>query len=179
MKFTLLDLQAKAPAQESASDEGSCQRSSRPPAPALTRTVQLLADDPNISAAELAATLNVSLSYAKTLMRGAAAQPSRSLPTLLDRALSNSTTPPAQAGADVQGQIATLSARLDEAERVLTAVRTTPPEIRGSWHQNRRAEILRLHAAGESPAAIAARLSIPSGDVAFVLKVESLISELA
>lgn len=153
-------------------------RSSRPPVAAFKRTMELLADNPDSSAAELAATLDVSLSYARTLLRRARSQPSGPVAAALERVQPLPSQPVAESAADLQSQIANLSTRLEEAGRVLAAVGLTPPEFRGIWRQNCRAEILRLHGMGESPASIAARLSIPSGDVTFVLKVESLIVAL-
>jgi hypothetical protein len=62
-----------------------------------------------------------------------------------------------------------------ETERALDLMRTTPPNARGSWNLNRRAEVLRLHTAGHDVAAIAAAMSIASDEVVFILKVHRLM----
>ena len=69
-----------------------------------------------------------------------------------------------------------LAERLHQAEVEIRQLRTARPATRVSWDVQRRAEVLRRSLAGESAQYIAADLRIPSGEVAFILKVHQILA---
>jgi hypothetical protein len=139
----------------------------RPISAALSRTLDALKRQPAITPAELASVLSVSPSYARTLLRRARARQPE--PVQSFRSI-----PP-----DVERTVHELSARLTETENHLAALKAAPLHSRTSMHLNRRAEVLRLAEAGETESAIAARMAIPTGEVAFILKVDRLLANAA
>jgi hypothetical protein len=146
----------------------------RPISAALSRTIEVLSRNPAINSTELAATIGVSPSYARTLLRRArarGAEPSPPAWIQSVRAIS-----PAAPQADVNGSLRELSQRLTETEKTLAALRSVPVHGRASLNLNRRAEVLRLSEAGEEPARVAERLAIPPGEVEFVLKIDRILA---
>lgn len=131
----------------------------RPPSPALLRTIELVRERRNITHREVAEEVGVTPDYARTLLRRAQTK----APLLV---------PAVPARHDLAATVADLQTRLEDAEQTLSALRTTPPQSRGSWNFNRRAEVLRLLASGVAPGEIASTLSIPAGEVEFILKVD-------
>jgi hypothetical protein len=149
-------LSAAPPTPVRASKQG------RPLSPALTKAVELLAANPCITAAEVAASIGVTPSYGRTLMRRARSR------------VADAPTEPNLSG--VQPTLADLHQRLAFAERDLAAVRAMPVHARASLNLNRRAEVLRLLGGGLAPECVADRLAIPQGEVEFIRKVDRLIA---
>ena len=137
-------------------------KAGRPLSPALKKAVELLAANPSITAAEVAASLGVTASYGRTLMRRARLR------------VADAPTDPNLSG--VQPLLADLNQRLASAERDLAAVRAMPVHVRASLNLNRRAEVLRLLGGGVAPECVAERLGIPQGEVEFIRKVDRLIA---
>jgi DNA-binding CsgD family transcriptional regulator len=132
------------------------------PSSAVNRTMELLARNPDLTAAQLASLLNVSQSYARTLLRRAkmaAPQPG--------------TAAVVPAGPDWQATVRQLAQRLEETESTLERLRSTPATTHPAA-ANRRADVLKLVADGQSSQSIAAALGIPTGEVEFIVKIDRM-----
>ena len=133
----------------------------------LARTENLLRERPDLTANDLAAELALSPSYARRLLRRARATMSAASPAPLVVASTPIRVP--------DREIDDLRARLEKAETSLAVLCSSPPQSRGTWNLNRRAEVLRLAHKGMQPKEIAADMRIPAGEVEFILKVDRLL----
>jgi len=154
---------APAPPSPAATCSG---KRGRPASASLLRTLDLLRQRPDITARELAEQLSVSPAYARTLLKRAQSKLSAQPVTLVVRETSQEVK---------NNELADLHARLDETEKSLASLRSTPPQGRGSWNLNRRAEVIRMACTGMLAADIAGGLNIPRGEVEFILKVDRLL----
>ena len=143
----------------------------RPASASLLRTLDLLRERPGITSRELAEQLSVSPAYARTLLKRAQSKlPAQPVALALVRETSQEVK---------NNELALLHARLDETEKSLAALRSTPPQGRGSWNLNRRAEVIRMAGAGMPAGDIAGGLNIARGEVEFILKVDRLLQGTA
>jgi hypothetical protein len=129
----------------------------------MTQALALVAENPNLTAAQLAARINVSLGYARTLLRRAKAK--------------HDEIPAPQSAVRPGGLdnvVSDLRRRLDDAESRLDSL-IVPTTSTQSINYNRRSQVLRLHQDGKDPASIAEKLGIPQGEVAFIVKVDRLL----
>lgn len=134
-------------------------RRKRPASAALLRTMEMVRQCETVTAAEVAAEIGVTVAYARRLLR---------------QARSNALAP---ASADVHVIVATLQERIAATEETLARLQYTPPSARASWNLHRRAEVLRLTGTGVAPREIAEALSIPAGEVEFIVKIGRLLGE--
>ncbi len=173
----------------------------RPISDSLARTLEVLAANPEISPADLASRLRLSPSYARTLLRRARNRVPEPAATPARTARGSNTTsiqpisiqPVSIQPISIQQQVETasrtaqpvpapddplpgLAERLHQAEVEIRQLRTARPATKVSWDVQRRAEVLRRSLAGESAQYIAADLRIPSGEVAFILKVHQILA---
>jgi len=177
----------------------------RPISDSLARTLEVLAANPEISPADLASRLRLSPSYARTLLRRArnrvpepAAKPARTTrgsntismqpvsmqsvsiqPVSIQQVSIQQVEPSPRTAQPVPAPddpLPGLAERLHQAEVEIRQLRTARPATRVSWDVQRRAEVLRRSLAGESAQYIAADLRIPSGEVAFILKVHQILA---
>lgn len=157
----------------------------RPVSTSMTRTLRALEANPGISAGELAKLLKVSASYAGKLLRKARTSEEHeplpcakaSLGAARNGALS--VLSPTVQDAGLSSAVAQLTTRLTEAEDVLGRLRRSGPKSKGAMDVNRRADVLRRHERGETPAAIATELEVPVGEVMFILKVQKILTGAA
>lgn len=150
-------------------------KSGRPIAAALTRAVEALTKNPRITPGELAASLSVSPSYARTLLRRARARLAER-PDAPQASPIHRVPPMHAAPGGTAPSLQDLSNRLTETEKSLAALRTVPVHARVSLNLNRRAEILRLTEAGHDASVIARQLGIPAGEVDFVVKINHMLA---
>lgn len=149
----------------------------------LQRVVDLLRKRPNLSAREIAGELSLSQDYSRKLLKRAKAQldsesaaqasakrtqRTASETPVLTMVGSPRPEPPALALAELQ-------ARLEATEKSLATLCATPVQSRGTWNLNRRSEVVRLAGNGTGASEIARNLSIPAGEVEFILKVDRLL----
>jgi DNA-binding CsgD family transcriptional regulator len=123
---------------------------------------------PDLTPKDVVAQLSVSQAYARTLLKRARMKlEAEGKPSL------------AVVGSPVRDsqnrEIAELHARLERAEKGLATLCSTPPPARASWNLQRRAEVLRLAGSGVPCADIANRLSIPPGEVDFIVKIDEML----
>jgi DNA-binding CsgD family transcriptional regulator len=150
----------------------------RPISGALARTLEELAANPAITPAEISSLLSVSQSYARTLLRRARAR-RHDAPVPLRPHIVQEIPHPDSSAEDIQTALDELSARIVQTESHVAALRTPPAPVRGSLNLSRRAEVLRLSAAGQTSAAIAGDLGVPGGEVEFILKIDRLLAASA
>ena len=137
----------------------------------------MLSENPDITGAEVAKKLKVSQSYARTLIRRAksrretlaAAVPRPAVVAEKPAPVLVPTTEPAAPGSTA------ILARLEVAEEEIARLREHRPAPRGRWDISRRAEVLRRSSQANQPEGIAAALSIPRGEVSFILKVNQVL----
>ncbi len=142
---------------------------------ALNRAIEELRANPEISPAQLASKLSISASYARTLLRRARLQAEPATRALLpERRLQPVAIAPANSST-VEATMQEISSRLAETEKQLASLRSSPAHTRTSMSLNRRAEVLRLHSTGKAAGEIAESLSIPRGEVEFILKVDRIL----
>jgi hypothetical protein len=141
-------------------------RRGRPMSAALLRTVECLTVRPDVTAAELAPSLGVSVSYARTLLRRARERSSSDPSPVL------APPPVAGSGPNCMDEIVH---RLVSAEREIDELRSRRAGPKGRWDISCRAEVIRRGLAGETPGQIAAALGIPGGQVRFILKIQRLL----
>jgi hypothetical protein len=146
-------------------------RPGRPISTALSRTLEELTANPQITAAELASVLSVSPSYARTLLRRARARRTDGAAPARPRVI-HSIARPEPSAANVQDTVHEVSPRTPETEPALLA----PAPLRGSLNLSRRSEVLRLSEAGQSAAVIAENLGVPGGEVDFILKIDRFLA---
>ncbi|MBC8167526.1 MAG: hypothetical protein H7Y20_16855 [Bryobacteraceae bacterium] len=167
--------------------EPATQRPGRPPSSSMDHTLRAIKANPSISPAQLAAQLSLSTSYAGTLLRRAKAkapqpkvtpikQPARIHAVL---AASPAAVSPAQGDPGLQSVVAELTTRLDKTEETLQHLRVSGPKSNVSWDLNRRTDVIRRSLKGETNGGIAHELSIPSGEVDFILKVHKILAGTA
>jgi hypothetical protein len=152
-RFTRLEAKEEAPPQFSAAPVPSVPE--RPQS-----AVAILRNEPNLPAAELAARAGVTLSYARSLIRPQQAKP-----------LANSLRPmfPDGGVAVLQSQVRELTRRVEHTEDRI---------VRPSADVSRRAQILERSTAGVASTAIAEQLSLPQGEIDFILKIERIKKSL-
>lgn len=166
-------------AEELSAATTGARKPGRPLSHSMTKAMEVVAKRPDISAAELAKALKVSSSYARTLLRRARARSADSGPAVQPAALVAMPMPDASAvsaSPKLETAVAEIATRLEETERILSALRSTPVQARANWNLNRRSEVVRLNSTGESAADIASRLAIPPGEVEFILKVDRMMA---
>lgn len=154
-------------------------RPGRPVSPSMSATLELVAKNPTISAAELSRKLSVSPSYARTLLRRARAK----------AAINEDSSPRTQSSAQIRlalpavaetphlGSVVNeLANRLGHAEDTIEHLRRARPQTRASWDLNSRAEVIRRSLGGEPREKIASDLGVPSGEIDFILKIHRIVS---
>ena len=143
----------------------------------LSRTVELLSSNSQVTAGEVAKSLGVSASYARSLLRRARTRVAEQKPTVISAAptaMSTASSPAANKPSSEDALTGILS-RLSAAESELSQLRTRPVAKDMRWDLTTRSEVLRRHSAGETLQAIAAALGIPQGQVRFILEVNQIL----
>ena len=124
----------------------------------LSRTVELLSSNSQVSAVEVAKSLGVSASYARSLLRRARTRVTEqkapvpaTTPTVLKTASSTATASAAAAHKSSNEEALTgILSRLSAAETELSQLRTRPATKDMRWDLTTRSEVLRRHSAGET-----------------------------
>jgi hypothetical protein len=147
----------------------------------LSRTVELLSSNSQVSAGEVAKSLGISASYARSLLRRARTRVTEqktpvpaTTSTVIKTASSTATASSAAKSSNEEALTGILS-RLSAAETELSQLRTRPATKDMRWDLTTRSEVLRRHSAGETLQAIAAALGIPQGQVRFILDVNQIL----
>jgi DNA-directed RNA polymerase specialized sigma24 family protein len=144
----------------------------------MASTLELLASNPNISAAELARAVGVTQDYARTLLRRARSRTTVPAPAQAPArhlAVVEAAQPAAiPAAGNVQAELEQLKRSLQDTQELVKQLSLTPVALRKSLTLNRRSHVLRLHMEGNAPEQIAGKLGIPRGEVDFTLKVDRL-----
>jgi hypothetical protein len=136
----------------------------------LSRTVEILSSNSQVSAGEVAKSLGVSASYARSLLRRARARVAEQKPTVI----STTSSVPVNKTSNEDALTGIIS-RLSAAETELSQLRTRPVPKDMRWDLTTRSEVLRRHSAGEAAPVIAAALAIPQGQVRFILDVNQIL----
>jgi hypothetical protein len=142
-------------------------RRGRPMSPSLVRTVEFLSTRPDLTAAELAPAVGVSVSYARTLLRRARERSTEPTPHLAPV--------PAAVPMSSPDRFDDIIHRLSSAERDIHELRSRRAGPKGRLDISRRAEVIRRNLAGETSGQIAAALGLPEGEVRFILKIQRLL----
>jgi hypothetical protein len=121
--------------------------------------VEILQNEPDLTASDLAERAGVSLAYARSLIRRKQSKVIMAVPRQVGSDGSTSV---------LQGQIRELARRLEDTENRLARVGASPASV------SHRSQVLSRGAMGGAVSVIAEELGIPQGEVEFILKVERL-----
>ncbi|MDZ4796838.1 MAG: hypothetical protein SGI92_01645 [Bryobacteraceae bacterium] len=143
------------------------QRREHPRSGAMVRLVEVLVSRPDVTAAEVAPELGISVSYARTLLRRARGSSPSPATEVRNTGLFQARTP--------DTSVAEIMSRLTSAERELLEIRSRRIGPKGRWDISCRAEVIRRSLAGETSGQIASALGVPEGEVRFILKIQRLL----
>jgi hypothetical protein len=157
-----------APAVKNLPKKTAAPRRGRPVSASLEKAVELVARNPQTTPAELAQKLSVSRDYGRTLLRRARARIEQD-----GRAAAAAIQPVKKRPTAVPALPASATEPKSEPESFPSLSIPFPRSI----NLNRRVQVLRLAAQGQTMQSIAMEVGIPTGEVEFVLKMDRLLRE--